>query len=81
MLVACDFLMDTNGNRIWVHLNTQWKCVHDFSRGSLQHTLGHGGNRHDQGFAFKRDMCGVVMARFEGLTHCVSFGLSVLVCL
>ena len=61
MLVACDFLMDTDGNGIWVHLNMQWECVCDFSRGSLQHTLGHGGNRRDHRFAFKRDTCGVVV--------------------
>ena len=63
--------------------------MHDFSRGSLQHTLGHGGNGRDQGFAFKRDMCGLVvthttflcipLACFEGQTHCMSSGLSVLV--
>ena len=33
----------------------------NFSRGSLQCTLGHGRNRWDQGFAFERDMCGLVV--------------------
>ena len=33
LLVARDFLMETDGNGIRVHLNTQWKCVRNFSRG------------------------------------------------
>ena len=60
LLVARDFLMDTNGNGMWAHLNTQWECACDFSRGGLRCTLGHGGNRRDQGFASKEDMCGLV---------------------
>ena len=64
-------------------------CVCDFSGGNLRCTLGDGGNGRDQGFAFNRDTCGVVvthatflcilLACFEGLTHCMSSGLSVLV--
>ena len=61
LLVLRDFLMDTNRNGIRVNSNTQWHCVRNFSGGSLQCTLCHGRNRCDQGFAFKRNTCELVV--------------------
>ena len=61
LLVAHDFLMDTDGNRIREHSEHAVECVSDFSRGNLQCTLGHGRSRHNKGFAFERDTCGVVV--------------------
>ena len=62
LLVARDFLMDTNENGMWAHVGHMVVSAHEFSRGHPWYTLGHGRNSCDQGFAFKEDTCGVVEA-------------------
>ena len=60
-LVVRDFLMNTDRNRIRAQSKHAVDCVRNFSRGNPRCTLGHGGNGRDQGFAFQRDTCGVVV--------------------
>ena len=89
LLVDRDFLMDADRNRMWAHPGHTVVSAREFSRGHPWHTLGHGGNGCNQGFAFEEDMCDMVethttflcilLACFKGLTHCASSALSVLV--